>query len=207
MPDSLCDLCCRTTIRVLLELESVSKRTGACEKMGCRGRMDEAGERVLTSSGSIRWGRGAVGSAPRWHRGGRGFESHRLHQKCYVLPVIYSQEREHGSILYRSNATCGEETCIPQRQLLESLEESRPLARGIPGTIRNAGASHAPRAPDQIVERSGDGGPVGGGVPVVTGKVWVRIPSAPPKMRCLTSYTSSNARVPTSFAIQPYPPC
>src|SRR5216684_9015476 len=28
----------------------------------------------------IRWGRGAVGSAPRWHRGGRGFESHRLHQ-------------------------------------------------------------------------------------------------------------------------------
>src|SRR5271167_4903421 len=26
-----------------------------------------------------RWGRGAVGSAPRWHRGGRGFESHRLH--------------------------------------------------------------------------------------------------------------------------------
>src|ERR1700761_4706501 len=27
-----------------------------------------------------RWGRGAVGSAPRWHRGGRGFESHRLHQ-------------------------------------------------------------------------------------------------------------------------------
>ena len=25
------------------------------------------------------WGRGAVGSAPRWHRGGRGFESHRLH--------------------------------------------------------------------------------------------------------------------------------
>jgi hypothetical protein len=29
---------------------------------------------------STRWGRGAVGSAPRWHRGGRGFESHRLHQ-------------------------------------------------------------------------------------------------------------------------------
>ena len=29
---------------------------------------------------SQRWGRGAVGSAPRWHRGGRGFESHRLHQ-------------------------------------------------------------------------------------------------------------------------------
>src|SRR5712691_3206694 len=28
----------------------------------------------------LRWGRGAVGSAPRWHRGGRGFESHRLHQ-------------------------------------------------------------------------------------------------------------------------------
>ena len=31
-----------------------------------------------------RWGRGAVGSAPRWHRGGRGFESHRLHQLFHV---------------------------------------------------------------------------------------------------------------------------
>ena len=31
-------------------------------------------------SACLRWGRGAVGSAPRWHRGGRGFESHRLHQ-------------------------------------------------------------------------------------------------------------------------------
>src|SRR5208282_399089 len=30
---------------------------------------------------ALRWGRGAVGSAPRWHRGGRGFESHRLHQR------------------------------------------------------------------------------------------------------------------------------
>src|SRR5271167_1770105 len=28
----------------------------------------------------VRWGCGAVGSAPRWHRGGRGFESHQLHQ-------------------------------------------------------------------------------------------------------------------------------
>src|SRR5215469_14176604 len=28
----------------------------------------------------LRWGRGAVGSAPRWHRGGRGFESHLFHQ-------------------------------------------------------------------------------------------------------------------------------
>jgi hypothetical protein len=31
------------------------------------------------ASVGLRWGRGAVGSAPRWHRGGRGFESHRLH--------------------------------------------------------------------------------------------------------------------------------
>ena len=44
----------------------------------------------------LQWGRGAVGSAPRWHRGGRGFESHRLHQnllnfawlqrRCFRLP-------------------------------------------------------------------------------------------------------------------------
>ena len=31
----------------------------------------------------FRWGRSAVGSAPRWHRGGRGFESPRLHQRIY----------------------------------------------------------------------------------------------------------------------------
>ena len=35
-----------------------------------------------------RWGRGAVGSAPRWHRGGRGFESLRLHQ---IGPVMRLQ--------------------------------------------------------------------------------------------------------------------
>src|SRR5579862_3731658 len=35
---------------------------------------------------SLRWGRGAVGSAPRWHRGGRGFESLRLHQFPQNLP-------------------------------------------------------------------------------------------------------------------------
>jgi hypothetical protein len=44
---------------------------------------------------STRWGRGAVGSAPRWHRGGRGFESHRLHQKyknmSYRLGVGYTK--------------------------------------------------------------------------------------------------------------------
>jgi hypothetical protein len=33
----------------------------------------------------LQWGRGAVGSAPRWHRGGRGFESHRLHQNHIFL--------------------------------------------------------------------------------------------------------------------------
>src|SRR6266699_3329183 len=35
---------------------------------------------------SARWGRGAVGSAPRWHRGGRGFESLRLHQISKKTP-------------------------------------------------------------------------------------------------------------------------
>src|SRR6266436_2208684 len=42
----------------------------------------------------LRWGRGAVGSAPRWHRGGRGFESHRLHQIKY-----YSQSAMSLSII------------------------------------------------------------------------------------------------------------
>src|SRR5258708_29196259 len=40
---------------------------------------------------SARWGRGAVGSAPRWHRGGRGFESHRLHQTKYYSQSAMSQ--------------------------------------------------------------------------------------------------------------------
>jgi hypothetical protein len=37
--------------------------------------------RCYKSSNSIciPWGRSAVGSAPRWHRGGRGFEPRRLH--------------------------------------------------------------------------------------------------------------------------------
>src|SRR5260370_15139241 len=40
---------------------------------------------------SARWGRGAGGSAPRWHRGGRGFESHRLHQTKYYSQSAMSQ--------------------------------------------------------------------------------------------------------------------
>src|SRR5260370_25234244 len=39
--------------------------------------------------GESRWGRGAVGSAPRWHRGGRGFESHRLHQRFATSLHVY----------------------------------------------------------------------------------------------------------------------
>src|SRR5690242_3758244 len=41
----------------------------------------------------LRWGRGAVGSAPRWHRGGRGFESHRLHQLCFFFSTHYDSLR------------------------------------------------------------------------------------------------------------------
>ena len=44
----------------------------------CHGRSRRANANIAEST---RWGRGAVGSAPRWHRGGRGFESHRLHQR------------------------------------------------------------------------------------------------------------------------------
>ena len=65
--------------------------------------MDEASARMLTSLYRPGWGRGAVGSAPRWHRGGRGFESHRLHHlknsknlpqktaNCYqvLLPALH----------------------------------------------------------------------------------------------------------------------
>src|SRR5262252_7981927 len=47
------------------------------------------------------WGRGAVGSAPRWHRGGRGFESLRLHQSRRV----WCPEREWGHILCSPGGT------------------------------------------------------------------------------------------------------
>src|SRR5216684_6111272 len=49
----------------------------------------------VSSSFHLRWGRGAVGSAPRWHRGGRGFESHRLHQIEMLLSAsrLYREGR------------------------------------------------------------------------------------------------------------------
>src|ERR1700693_5553349 len=50
---------------------------------GSHGRSHRANANIAQST---RWGRGAVGSAPRWHRGGRGFESHRLHQSYKVRP-------------------------------------------------------------------------------------------------------------------------
>src|SRR5215469_9229276 len=46
---------------------------------------------VLALNGHFGWGRGAVGSAPRWHRGGRGFESHRLHQLFFQLLTTTSK--------------------------------------------------------------------------------------------------------------------
>jgi hypothetical protein len=67
---------------------------------GSHGRSPRANANIAKST---RWGRGAVGSAPRWHRGGRGFESHRLHHlknsknlpqktaNCYqvLLPALH----------------------------------------------------------------------------------------------------------------------
>src|SRR5215472_9802302 len=53
-----------------------------------------------------RWGRGAVGSAPRWHRGGRGFESHRLHQIDVIPPRILAK-RILSAVLIVSAASYG----------------------------------------------------------------------------------------------------
>src|SRR5712692_10752843 len=51
----------------------------------------------------FRWGRGAVGSAPRWHRGGRGFESHRLHQskKHFTTEGTESTEKSKAEKKFR----------------------------------------------------------------------------------------------------------
>src|SRR5579859_1618443 len=56
--------------------------------------MDEDSDTMLAlETQFLRWGRGAVGSAPRWHRGGRGFESHRLHQysRMFFVYILQSQ--------------------------------------------------------------------------------------------------------------------
>lgn len=42
-------------------------------------RLTLAGAGVINYVSSVVWGRSAVGSAPRWHRGGHGFEPRRLH--------------------------------------------------------------------------------------------------------------------------------
>src|SRR5580704_14138580 len=46
------------------------------------------------SCGNLNRGRGAVGSAPPWHGGGRGFESLRLHH--FTPPKVPSSHRTAG---------------------------------------------------------------------------------------------------------------
>src|SRR5712691_6971734 len=63
--------------------DEISLSRGSHPSLGGRIRRPDANINYAIS----RWGRGAVGSAPRWHRGGRGFESHRLHhlnQRTYL---------------------------------------------------------------------------------------------------------------------------
>ena len=79
----------------------------------------------------IRWGRGAVGSAPRWHRGGRGFESHRLHQKnldCGGLAATFSDVAALRLVQYRGSkqqlcSLCAE---ISATRLLVTMFSSAP---------------------------------------------------------------------------------
>src|SRR6266404_9429250 len=64
------------------------------------------GRMLKSSVWKARWGRGAVGSAPRWHRGGRGFESHRLHQKnldCGGLAAAFSDVAALRLVQYRGS--------------------------------------------------------------------------------------------------------
>ena len=61
------------------------------------------GRMLKSSVWKARWGRGAVGSAPRWHRGGRGFESHRLHQLTYFFSIRWQKLQGALSTLKRNH--------------------------------------------------------------------------------------------------------
>src|SRR6266705_6618886 len=71
---------------------------------------------------SARWGRGAVGSAPRWHRGGRGFESHRLHQskKHFTTEGTESTDKSKAEKKFRrlTEPNLGLSPCLPPCLLL-----------------------------------------------------------------------------------------
>ncbi len=60
-----------------------------------------------------------------------------------VLPVVYSPKRNHESLLHWSDSGRSETPGLPQRQLLESIEESRPLATHLLGGLSDARGSHA----------------------------------------------------------------
>src|ERR1700757_2228945 len=49
------------------------------------------------------WGRSAVGSAPRWHRGGHGFEPRRLHQIRDDILRLHPSESSHRSLLHQTD--------------------------------------------------------------------------------------------------------
>src|ERR1700674_1524726 len=74
----------------------------------------------------IRWGRGAVGSAPRWHRGGRGFESPRLHQSKTVRAFHHRGHREHRE------KRSGEESSLVNGALLGLLSLLPCLLASLP---------------------------------------------------------------------------
>src|SRR2546427_2946987 len=77
---------------------------------------------------SFRWGRGAVGSAPRWHRGGRGFESHRLHQLSN-FPSPYLQESWNGT---RAALTREPRPASRTRGSFEKTKRTYRSARSLP---------------------------------------------------------------------------
>src|SRR6266403_1150012 len=71
----------------------------------------------------LRWGRGAVGSAPRWHRGGRGFESHRLNhlnQRTYLRkPLTVASTVASFRFSSSTQATADFRFCCPNENVVD----------------------------------------------------------------------------------------
>src|SRR5271168_1373428 len=78
----------------------------------------------------LRWGRGAVGSAPRWHRGGRGFESHRLHQNTLVFFLYILKSESTGRFYIGQTQDVSERLTYHNANYSKSLKAARGFGFG-----------------------------------------------------------------------------
>src|SRR5271157_3535734 len=92
--------------------------------------------------------------------------------KVLGLAVLYlhSPKPNNESLLYRPNHFPRGEIGLPQCELLQVLEEPRPLETGLLGTIHHAKRRRAQRKPTQGMERPVNDRALGKRVPVKPGR-------------------------------------